>query len=361
MPIDTSMYQNFRGGMGLSGLTQGLQQGLEVANQFKNQANQAQQMKLQQEQAVRQQQEFETNQAAKAIELNKQIGDLVGPIAGQLKSIQDPAQAEVQYGQMKNQLLSLGVPAQMIPSTAKGAQEFLNYHGSRYEKAQAEKQAKIALENRLTEAQINKYNSDAIKARSEGRGGFDKAPAGYRYNPDGSLVPIPGGPAAVAQEEKQQALQTPYGTANTVDDAKQLKEAFESKRSFDNKINELISLRDTKGVEYLDRNAVARAKQLSKDLLLEYKNMAKLGVLSQADEAIINAIIPTDPLGQDYALFQDPILSNLKKFKDDSDSDFKTRVGTRTRKGIKTVAKQPPRTEAQPKAVFYGDEIEWAD
>lgn len=138
------------------------------------------------------------------------------------------------------------------------------------------------------------------------------------------------------KDEKIQALKTPFGLANTVDDAKQLKEGFESKKSFDSKIDEMIALREKYGAETLNREAVARGKQLSKDLLLEYKNMAKLGVLSAADEAIINAIIPDDPLAfQASSLVgQDPILQNLKKFKADKDKDFGARVATRTREGL---------------------------
>lgn len=143
--------------------------------------------------------------------------------------------------------------------------------------------------------------------------------------------------------EKMQALQTPYGLANTVDDAKQLKAAHEAKSNFDAKIQEMIDLRKKFGGEVANREAVARGKQLSKDLLLEYKNMAKLGVLSQSDENIINAIIPSDPLEfTPSSLFgQDPILSNLTKFKADSERDFATKVATRTREGL---AKGPPDT-----------------
>lgn len=136
------------------------------------------------------------------------------------------------------------------------------------------------------------------------------------------------------KEEKIQGLKTPYGLANTTDDAKQLKEAHESKKSFDSKLQEMIALRKKYGAEYLNRNAVGRGKQLSKDLLLEYKNMAKLGVLSQSDNDIINAIIPDDPLAQDWAPGQDPILHKLEKFQEDKDQDFQTRVQTRTRSGI---------------------------
>ena len=64
--------------------------------------------------------------------------------------------------------------------------------------------------------------------------------------------------------------------------------------------------------------------------------MAKLGVLSAADEAIINAIIPDDPLAfQASSLMgQDPILENLKKFRADKNNDFAARVATRTREGL---------------------------
>jgi len=140
------------------------------------------------------------------------------------------------------------------------------------------------------------------------------------------------------KNEKLQSLTTPLGIANNEDDAKKLKEAYESKKNFDNKINDMIALREKhKGGAILNREDVARGKQLSKDLLLEYKNMAKLGVLSQSDENIINAIIPEDPL--QYNSFaaaiqdQDPTLHRLKEFKKDSDKDFATRVQTRTRDG----------------------------
>lgn len=162
-------------------------------------------------------------------------------------------------------------------------------------------------------------------------------------------------------DEKMEQLQTPLGLANTPDDAKQLKEAYEAKKSFDSKLQEMIDLRKKYGTEYLNREAVARGKQLSKDLLLEYKNMAKLGVLSQADTNIINAIIPDDPLAQDWAPGQDPILSNLEKFQQDQNRDFDTRVSTRTRSGIRSASNRsaPPPIDKKPSPV---DEqaVQWA-
>lgn len=145
--------------------------------------------------------------------------------------------------------------------------------------------------------------------------------------------------AGIIRDEKTQALATPYGQANSVDDAKQLKEGHEAKKNFDNKINQMIALREKHGGgAILDREDVERGKQLSKDALLEYKNMAKLGVLSKSDEDIINAIIPENPLKYNDPIAavqgQDPILNRLKEFKKDSDLNFSTKVQTRTKEGI---------------------------
>lgn len=144
--------------------------------------------------------------------------------------------------------------------------------------------------------------------------------------------------SGIKLDEKNQKLSTPYGLANSEDDAKKLKDAYEQKSNFDSKIKELIKLReDHKGGAIFNREDVGRGQQLSKDLLLAYKDMAKLGVLSVADEKILNAIIPPDPLQFNSPMAalqgQDPTLHKLKKFQEDSDKDFNTRVQTRTRNG----------------------------
>jgi len=141
--------------------------------------------------------------------------------------------------------------------------------------------------------------------------------------------------SAAKQQEENYALEVPgFGAARTKEDAKELKDALVQKRKMDSQIQELISLRETYGGEVVNRNAVARAKQLSKDLLLTYKNLAKLGVLSKADEDIINEIIPGDPLEFTPVASmkgQDPILAKLKGFQRDSDQDFQTKLATRMR------------------------------
>jgi len=133
------------------------------------------------------------------------------------------------------------------------------------------------------------------------------------------------------------------GQALTKEDAKALKTSTEMKKKFDRQIGEMIALRKSKGAEFFDRNAVERGQQLSKDLLLTYKNLAKLGVLSKSDEAIVNAIIPADPLEWKAASLvgQDPIMTNLKSFKADLDEDYKTTIATRLQNGANVASQQP--------------------
>lgn len=170
--------------------------------------------------------------------------------------------------------------------------------------------------------------------------------------------------AGLVRDEKMQGLQTPYGTANTIDDASKLKAAHELKGSFDNKIDQMIELRKKhSGGAIWNREDVARGKQLSKALLLDYKDMARLGVLSKSDEAILNAVIPEDPLQYNSPVAaiqgQDPTLTRLQAFKADSDKDFQSRIQTRTRSGFR--AGSQPRwdqmTPAQAESEFQAQKI----
>lgn len=179
-------------------------------------------------------------------------------------------------------------------------------------------QSTAGLEKQKTLAEIEKLKSEAKKKS----GGLDPmqffiAKEQYKEQQDR------------ANQLRDQT--TEYGIARTADDAKKLKDAGELKSSLDRKLQELIELRTQKGGELLDREAVARANQLSNDVLLAYKDLAKLGVLSEKDTHILNAIIPSDPLQFKVASLvgQDPIMHQLKKFQGDVNADFKTRVKNR--------------------------------
>ena len=130
--------------------------------------------------------------------------------------------------------------------------------------------------------------------------------------------------------ERARERMTPFGEARTSEDAKKIKEAAELKANFDNKLDEMIALReDHGGGATLNREDVNRGKQLSKDLLLAYKEMAKLGVLSVSDMNILNKIIPDDPLAYTFTPGQDSIMSNMRKFKADTEKDFASKLSNR--------------------------------
>lgn len=154
-----------------------------------------------------------------------------------------------------------------------------------------------------------------------------------------------------AREDKklrdERERETPFGLARTRTDANKIKDGYVAKQSFDRKLQEMIDLRKEFGAEFADRTAVERGKQLSKDLLLTFKDMKKLGVLSQADEAIINAVIPPDPLAISVSVSGgDPLLNRLEKFKSDMNADFETTLETMLESAPK--AERAPRIEITP-------------
>lgn len=154
------------------------------------------------------------------------------------------------------------------------------------------------LKRKLMEAQIAKLG------RAAGGGGFDRD----RY--------VPG-----------------IGETLSKTDATDLKNAQVMKSKLDRQVQEMIDLRKTHGTEFFNRAAVARGQQLSKDILLTYKNLQKLGVLSKSDEDIVNAIIPSDPLQMTASTFgmgQDPIMNNLQSFKNDMQKDYEANIAART-------------------------------
>lgn len=122
------------------------------------------------------------------------------------------------------------------------------------------------------------------------------------------------------------------GVAMTKQDAKDLKQARELKAQFDTRLNQLIDLRTEYGSEVLNEDAIAKGKAISKDLLLKYKDLAKLGVLSQADEAILNAIIPPDPLEAtpiSAIRGYDPVMTKLTTLQNSVNSDYAAKLKAR--------------------------------
>lgn len=159
------------------------------------------------------------------------------------------------------------------------------------------------------------------------------------------------------QEEQDELKRTPFGVARTADDAKKLKDAHEIKSKFDAGINEMIALRKKhKGGDAFNREDVKTAERLSTDLMLQYKDLSNLGVMSKSDEALLRTVIPKDPL-QYRSLYeagtgQDSTLRNMEKFKEDSDRDFQTRLDTRLSKPITVVDIQENKKTGERREIY---------
>jgi len=222
------------------------------------------------------------------------------------------------------------VPGGNIPETMTAAQVRKVFPG--YEKA----------------ADLKARNEDRMASREERRSlaeiSRDDRKAASEISREDKLVKEREKKAADLQE-----LETPFGIARTTQDAKDLKTAYETKTKFDRALEEMIGLRKKHGVEFADREAVDRGRQLSKDLLLMYKDIAKLGILSAADEKILNAIIPADPLefSSSQLVGQDSILNNMILFKNDKNAEFDIKLKTRLKDG----STQPPQVSTFPRQV----------
>ena len=283
--------------------------------------------------AMEQQSKWKTSDYEDLTRKRDEIGKFTGFVANVRDQVyKDPSS----YPTVINQAKSMGYDVSMMPPQyGPDAQKMIETFYSNAIGAQKQ------IDNQFNQQQLQSRAEDRKDAKEERRYLFG---VGRQDKLDAKAEKL---------DEKTQTLATPYGMANTPDDAKQLKEAHVSKKSFDNKISQMIALREKhSGGATLNREDVERGKQLSKDALLEYKNMAKLGVLSKSDEDIINAIIPEDPLQYNSPLAaiqgQDPTLNRLKQFKNDSDTDFKNTVLTRTRAGIgKAADKSAPQEQTK--------------
>jgi hypothetical protein len=89
---------------------------------------------------------------------------------------------------------------------------------------------------------------------------------------------------------------TPYGLANDPEGAKKVRDTAAIHEDITSIINDMKALRKAKGREVLDRQSVAAGQTYGNTLLLKMKDMYKLGVLSKSDEAILDKILPRDPL-----------------------------------------------------------------
>lgn len=110
-------------------------------------------------------------------------------------------------------------------------------------------------------------------------------------------------------------------------DADDTKSALATNKSIQRSVNELIELRKKYGGgNVTNREDVARAKQTATKLLLKYKNLETLGVLSKTDIALIDNLVPQNPLEMNPSglVGQDPTMAKLQQLSNFIDDDIDT-------------------------------------
>lgn len=83
--------------------------------------------------------------------------------------------------------------------------------------------------------------------------------------------------------------------ALTAEDAKEMKKASSDLASVKSGLSRLKEIRSKYGSEIANRPVVKEAKTIATDMLLKYKNIAQLGVLSESDKELLDRLIPADP------------------------------------------------------------------
>ena len=132
------------------------------------------------------------------------------------------------------------------------------------------------------------------------------------------------------EKELEERTIPELGIARTKEQGKKLREAHLLKKRFDRRLDEMIALRQEFGNEVWNQDAVARGRGLSSDLLVLYKDIAKLGVLSESDETLIRQQIPADPLDIQpmSAAGQDPTMEKMLAFKQRTEADYQEQLKT---------------------------------
>lgn len=126
-------------------------------------------------------------------------------------------------------------------------------------------------------------------------------------------------------DEKAQKYIPGVGYAATLDDAKKAKDTIQTYKQLKENMAELIDLRQEFGGEVINRDAVAKAKQVAALARVQYKDLANLGVLSKDDYKIIDSVIPEDPLQFDLGTTMAQLKNFDKKLDTNMSSFFITR------------------------------------
>ncbi len=254
------------------------------------------------------------------------------------------------YNQVRQQLISNGImdeknlPPQFDPNHVKGLE-------------MRALSAKERLDHQIKEQELKLKKSGVGSAG----GGSGKAPSGYRYKPDGSLEPIPGGP------ESQKALGTNVpgatvapGATPTKIDAEKMKQAIEKRKDMMGSMNDLEAMLNKNGTEWFSAgNAATDMSTVATDIRMTAKELYDLGALSGPDMGLIEKVIP-DPTDAKWAFTwnsTEKAKSQLKKARDIMERASQNVASSR---GYQILPDGPPPPPAQATApILKTNEIEW--
>ena len=184
MPIDTSMYQNYRGGQAAAGLSQGIGQGLQIAQQRRqNQRQDAQDVRAQ-----------ETFDAQKTAANKDRIGKMASSFVGFMSKQPEAVRAKI-WGEQGGQIANQYAEAYGLPPEAVQLNDFSDQGLASL--GQSIQHSMMTPEQKRAEQWKEKnFQQNERKIGASNSGEKTNAPAGYRFLADGNLEAIPGGPVA---------------------------------------------------------------------------------------------------------------------------------------------------------------------
>lgn len=159
--------------------------------------------------------------------------------------------------------------------------------------------------------------------------GQPKAPAGYRYKEDGTLEPIPGGPASGSGTNIPGLTAIP-GATITNNGVKLVQDIAVRKDELVNSIKRLQELYDKNGTQLYGDKA-REMESLVKGIQLTAKEFYNLGVLNGPDLGLMETII-ANPTGMKENLIGmvpgagDPVTPKLKEAQNLIDERFKSTI-----------------------------------
>lgn len=139
--------------------------------------------------------------------------------------------------------------------------------------------------------------------------------------------------AKIAEKDEKRRI-ADIGYVNDERDAPKVRDAYSTYLKLSASLDGLKKLRSDKGAEVTDREAVSRGKSIARDAQLQLKTLAELGAITGPDLAILQDMIPDDPLQSDsgtwtFGIAGDPTTAKFDEVLNKSKKDFHSYMRSR--------------------------------